>query len=141
MLHISSRHARALGSMPRYSTTSARNDRVAPRIVPLTTLDAYEAWITARHKRRVVYFTAHWSGPCTIVRHTLRALCASYPTIGFAQVDVHAMDDAAILADVCDMPTFHFYLDGKRQPALACTGLRCELLQCNVAKLADGKIH
>ncbi|OQR82284.1 hypothetical protein ACHHYP_20802 [Achlya hypogyna] len=42
----------------------------------------------------------------------------SYPGIEFAKVDVDALNTTAVAAGICDIPTLHFYLNGKQQKAL-----------------------
>lgn len=67
------------------------------------------------NKLVVVDFTATWCGPCRAIAPHYESLSQRYQNRSrFLKVDVDEAQDIAQFCSVSAMPTFHFYLDGKK---------------------------
>merc|ERR1712173_505405 len=66
------------------------------------------------NKRVVVDFTATWCPPCRAIAPIFEQLAAEHADITFVRVDVDENEEASATAGISCMPTFQFYLDGKK---------------------------
>ncbi|OQR82285.1 hypothetical protein ACHHYP_16275 [Achlya hypogyna] len=116
---------------------NARRCFVASRVQVLESESDYASLIAKPKVKSVVYFTAPWSGPCSLIAPIFSELSNAFPNLNFAQLDVHELDDTAAEAGVRDMPTFHFYANGQLQEPLELGGIDINQLKENIQKLAD----
>merc|ERR1711970_415756 len=82
----------------------------------------------------VIDFTATWCGPCNYIAPIYEKLEAEYSQfsrIKFYKVDVDEADEVSALAGISCMPTFQFFIDGKRvaeQEGASDEDLACQLM-------------
>ncbi|KAJ3220247.1 hypothetical protein HDU67_003262 [Dinochytrium kinnereticum] len=65
-------------------------------------------------KLTVVDFTASWCGPCKAVAPRFEQLADRYPNVNFLKVDVDEQRGIASEHEVRAMPTFQFFISGKK---------------------------
>ncbi|XP_062849418.1 thioredoxin [Trichomycterus rosablanca] len=86
-------------------------------IVVIENKKAFDAALKAAGNKLVVMnFTATWCGPCKIICPIYKAISENpeYKNVVFLTVDV---DDAECVASYCEikcMPTFQFFMNGKK---------------------------
>ncbi|KDO33016.1 hypothetical protein SPRG_01832 [Saprolegnia parasitica CBS 223.65] len=129
MLRLASSSARRLRALSRTFASS--------RVQVLESETEYASLIAKPEAKSIVYFTAPWSGPCNAIAPIFSELSNAFPSLNFAQLDVHELDDTAVEAGIRDMPTFHFYVNGKLQEPLELAGMDVNQLKDNIQKLAD----
>lgn len=76
--------------------------------------DAEFRKFTSKAGLTVVDFTATWCGPCKQVAPRFDALASKYKQSNFVKVDVDELQSTAQGCGVSAMPTFHFYVNGKK---------------------------
>jgi len=68
----------------------------------------------AGRKLVVVDFTASWCGPCKYIAPVYAELSAKYTNVVFLKIDVDELKSTAMALQIRAMPTFQFYLKGKK---------------------------
>jgi thioredoxin len=72
-------------------------------------------WKTAlEHDVVIVDFSATWCGPCKMISPIFEKLAAQHTNAFFIKVDVDVNEKVAADAGVSAMPTFQFYVKGKK---------------------------
>ena len=69
---------------------------------------------TSEDKIVVVDFTATWCGPCQRITPVLDKMQEEMPDIIFVKVDVDENQETAQHCEVTAMPTFQFFVNGRK---------------------------
>ena len=85
----------------------------------------------------VIFFTATWCGPCRTMYGDFERLKSQYPEILFVKIDVDASPEVNDYCVIQAMPTFMFYLHGKKQKDLRFKGADIQQLMTNCCELAS----
>ena len=94
-------HRRPLSSSSSSSSVVALTDETAPD------------FMSDKHDKAVVYFTATWCAPCRAIKPLYNELSLQYDEISFGKVDVDECVNAAAANKISSIPKFHFLKAGK----------------------------
>lgn len=69
--------------------------------------------IVDSNKKVVVQYSASWCGNCRIMKPKFKKLAAENEDVAFVYIDAENAPESRKLANVCNLPTFAAFVDGK----------------------------
>ena len=96
-----------------------KNNMKKNAIVEIDSIEQFQEIISA-HEPVLVDYYATWCGPCKALAPNIERVAAAHPgALRVLKVDIDAVPELAQRSRVREVPTLHFYRDGRKVGALS----------------------